>query len=196
MNDFRTLVLDTARVITTAEGWGAVKMARLASEVGVSRQTLHTQFGTRAELGDELSAREVKRIAAGIEVEARDASDVVGAVRAAVRYTLNCAANDPFVHAMLVSARSGDDVLLPLVSSRSTPILSVARNLLTAMVARHLPDADPVRTQRMADAVTRLTVSHAVLPEHDIDVVATELAHLFALGLETYETTRFQHAGS
>ena len=45
----RDLVLDAARATTLESGWRAVRMGALATEVGLSRQALHAEFGTKAD---------------------------------------------------------------------------------------------------------------------------------------------------
>ena len=46
----RDRLCDAAVGVITSEGWARVTMARLADEVGVSRQTVYNEIGTKADL--------------------------------------------------------------------------------------------------------------------------------------------------
>ena len=48
----RERILDATAGITIGGGWAAVSMGKVASAVGVSRQTVHTEIGTKAELAE------------------------------------------------------------------------------------------------------------------------------------------------
>ena len=43
----RARIVAEASVLTTESGWSAVTMARLAERVGVSRQTVYNEIGTK-----------------------------------------------------------------------------------------------------------------------------------------------------
>ena len=53
-------ILDATAGITIGGGWASVSMGKVASAVGVSRQTVHTEVGTKAELAEALVIREVE----------------------------------------------------------------------------------------------------------------------------------------
>ena len=52
----RDRLLEAAVELTTTAGWAKVTMARLADEVGVSRQTVYNEIGTKNDL-DRKSTR-------------------------------------------------------------------------------------------------------------------------------------------
>jgi AcrR family transcriptional regulator len=53
----RELALDAARDVVLDRGWAAVRMGAIAKEIGISRQTLHGEFGTKDDLGNALVMR-------------------------------------------------------------------------------------------------------------------------------------------
>ena len=48
----RERLLDAAYEMLEASGWSSVTMSKLATTVGVSRQTVHTELGTRHKLAN------------------------------------------------------------------------------------------------------------------------------------------------
>ncbi|MDO9495779.1 MAG: TetR/AcrR family transcriptional regulator, partial [Nocardioides sp.] len=82
----RERVLDGAVRLTSEVGWSQVTMARLADEVGVSRQTVYNEMGTKKGLAEAMILRELDRFLAVVTVAFDDHDeDLVGAVRAAAR---------------------------------------------------------------------------------------------------------------
>lgn len=180
----RDAFLDAAQEITVTSGWHRVRMNVVAARVGVSRQTLHAEFGTREALGQALIMRETERFLQGVaERLKRHPGRLSTAVSAAVEYTLRRAAEDPLLHTMLTSARGGDDSLLPLLTTRSEPVLHAASAALRAYADELYPDLDPERVAEVVDNVVRLTVSHIVLPADRPDVIARRLGQLVLDGL-------------
>src|ERR687898_1804425 len=62
----RDRLCDAAVHVLTTEGWGRVTMARLADEVGVSRQTVYNEIGTKSDLAEAVVLRELDRFLAGV----------------------------------------------------------------------------------------------------------------------------------
>lgn len=184
----RDAFLDAAKDITVTDGWHRLRMAAVAARLGVSRQTLHSEFGTREALGQALIMRETQRFLDGVaECLQRHPGSLGRAVCEAVRYTLDRAADDPLLHTVLTSARGGDDSLLPLLTTRSEPVLHAATAALRAHAAEHYPDLDPERVAAVVDNVVRLTVSHVVLPVDPPEAVGRRLGQLVLDGLHLPE---------
>ena len=57
----RERVIDAAVTLTTEVGWAQVTMARLADAVGVSRQTVYNEIGTKPRLAEAMILRELDR---------------------------------------------------------------------------------------------------------------------------------------
>src|SRR4051812_8931868 len=105
----RERVIDAAVVLTTEHGWAHVTMGRLADAVGVSRQTVYNEIGTKPRLAEAMILRELDRFL-GVVTVAFDAhaDDLVGAIRGASRAVLERSADNPLLHA-IVSATHGAD---------------------------------------------------------------------------------------
>lgn len=181
----REAMLDAAHESTVEGGWGAVRMGAVAARVGVSRQTLHTEFGTKDALGQALILRETERFLLGVtEALDRHPGRLGPALRAAITYTLSSTAANPLLQTVLTSARSGgDETLLPLLTSRSEPLLHRSSDVLCAWVGNHHPELDAAVVADVVDSVVRLVVSHAVLPQERPGVVAERIARLAERGL-------------
>ena len=145
-------------------GWDRVRMGAVAAEVGVSRPTLYKEFGDKDGLGRALVEEETQRFLTGVRATLdQSAGDLPGAVRAAVLFTLDEAARSPLLRAVLTSTRDDAAGLLPLLTTRSAPLIDSARRVVVAWLAEHV-DADLRDVEEAADAAVRLVISHLVAP--------------------------------
>lgn len=158
----REALLDAARDAVASGAWARVRMADLARTAGVSRQTLYNEFGTRDGLAAALAAREGERFRAGaVAAFAATPGDAGQALGAAAAWAMRAAAGDPVVTAALADEAGG---LLPLLTTRSEPLLApIAAALVEAVLGRD-PAVDPGTAARAAGTVVRLAVSYLVLP--------------------------------
>jgi AcrR family transcriptional regulator len=147
--------------------------------VGVSRQTLHAVFGTKDALGQALVLRVTDRFLVGVaEVLDRSGDQLGEAVTAAVTWTLLRADEDPMVHTVLTSSRTGGDTtMLPLLAT-SEPLLHRATDALQAWICGRRPDLDTAAVREVVDTVVRLVVSHTVVPVDPPEVVGRRLGRL------------------
>ncbi len=181
----RDAMLAAAHRLAIARGWGAVRMGAVAAEVGVSRQTLHTEFGTKEALGQALVLSVTEQFLLGV-TKALDEhhGHLRDGLRAAVDFTLRLAERDPLLQTVLASSRAvGDATLLPLLTSRSQPLLSRASDALQTWIAGHHPELDAGQVADVVDSVVRLVVSHVVLPVDPPESVAIRIATLAERGL-------------
>lgn len=194
----RDLALDAARDVALDRGWGAVRMGHVAAAIGTSRQTLHAEFGTKDDLGLALVMREVSVLFEGIsERLAGHPGDLGGAVEDAVTFTLHETADNRLLQTALSgSAAGGDESLLPLLTTRSEPLLNGAVELFGDWVASQWPDLDADVSRIMVESVARLLISHAVLPIKTPEAAAQDLAHVACrcLGFTDPHTTHAQVA--
>lgn len=173
----REALLDAAYARTVAEGWHAMRMADVAADAGLSRQTLYNEFGTKPALGEALVLRETERFLDAITRHLHDAPSPVEAVAAAVGYTLREGAEDTLLKAVLTSAQGGDDSLLPFLT-RSEPVLHASSDVLVEFLVAEWPEFERSDVELVVDALVRLTVSHLVLPIDPPEVTAARLARL------------------
>ncbi|MFP5219705.1 MAG: TetR family transcriptional regulator [Actinomycetes bacterium] len=178
----RDLLLDAAADAVVAGEWARTRMADVARAAGLSRQTLYYEFGSKDGLAQALALREAERYVDGADAAraGHDASPAE-ALRARVEYTLRAAADNPLLKAVLTdSSVDGGGGLLPYITSRAEQLHEVAARRTTAQLLAQWPQlpADDVRLA--ADVVTRLTLSHLVLPGGRPEQVADDVARLVA----------------
>jgi AcrR family transcriptional regulator len=172
----REAALDAAAEEVLARGWRGLQVRTVATRTGVSRQTLYKTFGDKHGLSQALVLRHAHQLLEQVDHAMADCSTLHERWAAAVHTTLAAAEGDPLVKAVLLSDSS--DEFLPLITSRGAPVLDLARRGLTALVLRHHPDLDPVRVETAADAATRMTLSHLVLPQQPTEKTAADIAEL------------------
>lgn len=181
----RERVLATAHQHTVERGWERVRVGEVAVESGVSRPTLYREFGNKDGLGEALMTREAERFFAAIATALAEHDDVAEAVAAATRLTLEQAAENPLLRAVLTGSRSGDAGLLPFLTSRSESIRESARALLATWLEQQRPELPPSTVEETVDAVVRLVISHVVAPALDPVDVGQRVAHLVLALLRT-----------
>lgn len=157
----RERLLDAAYEAVADRGFDKLRMAHLAGAVGVSRQTLYSEFPSKEAVGEALFRRELERCLVGIQA-GLDAhrDDLRAAVEAAVGFTLTLAGRNPLIKAMLTS--TGEDGLLSYPTTRSAATFDMATAMVDAYVTEAWPTVDPVARELAVDAAVRLTASHIV----------------------------------
>lgn len=176
----RELALDATRDVVLEHGWSAVRMGSVAAAVGISRQSLHAEFGTKQDLGDALVLREASLFFDGIsELLAEHPGDLAAAVEAAGRFILEVPRDNPLLATILTRAPADGDVsLLPLLTTRGDTLIGQAVTVFGAWVAAQWPDLDPRDARLMVESVVRLAVSHILTPTAATATVAADLAQL------------------
>lgn len=176
----RQLLLDAAADVVVAGGWSRARMADVARAAGVSRQTLYYEFGSKDGLAQALALREAQRYADGAEA-ARSAEDTSPAavLRAGVEYTLREAADNPLLKAVLTDGYDeGGNGLLPLLTTRADALHAAAAERCAAHLLATWPALPHDDVRLVADLVTRLIVSHLILPGAPAEQVADDVARL------------------
>lgn len=174
----RDRLLDAAARITAADGWGAVTMAKVADEVGVSRQTVYNELGSKPRIAEELVMRELGRFLEIVRTRMAAESGLVEALRSACEGTLESAAADPLMKAILASAHTGGSDLLPLLTTDAQGLIGTASDVVLETLAEQgfstaLTDAE-LRTA--VDAVIRLVLSHVMQSAKPPAVAAADIA--------------------
>lgn len=176
----REHALDAAREIVLDRGWSAVRMGSVASAIGISRQSLHAEFGTKDDLGTALVQRETSIFFDGIrELLDRHPGDLAGAVHDAGRYILDATRDNPLLQTILTRAPADDDAsLLPLITTRGEPLIDRGVQILGGWVGAQWPTLEPADTQLMVESVVRLALSHIVTATKSTTAAARDLARL------------------
>jgi AcrR family transcriptional regulator len=178
--ELRDRALDGAAAAVLEHGWERVRLAELARQTGLSRATLHRQFGGRIGLGQALLAREAHRVLAETVGALHQAPTWDAGIRAAVGTTLRAAKDRPLLAAVL-EAQHGDTSLLPLLTTRSGPIIVEARRMLTRYLREHHPRQSPSYLADVADTLVRATLSQLATP--DVEEAAADRLHRLATHL-------------
>lgn len=175
----REHALRATQTMTVEKGWPRVRLSEVATAIGVSRPTLYKEFGDKRGLGEALILQETERFLLGVAgVLEQHPGDAARGIAAAVDYTLAEAEASPLLHSILTAARAGDDDVLPMLTTRSKPVLDAATRTLAAWFAEHFPELDQADVDDGAEALVRLTVSHLVLPTGDRASTAQRLARI------------------
>ncbi len=163
----RERALEVARGLTLSRGWQQVRFIEVADSVGVSRPTMYSEFGSKAGLGTALVLAETTDFLTGLVDSISDRSDdLAGAAKAALRYTVVAAHENPLLHGMLTNA--GDAGLLLLLTSQSGPVLPAAISVLTQWFTENFPQQPATELGELIEALVRLTLSHLVQPTHPL----------------------------
>jgi hypothetical protein len=175
----RELALDAARDVVLDRGWAAVRMGAIATAVGISRQSLHGEFGTKDELGDALVMRETTAFLDGVQARlAEHPGDLAGGVADAAEFMLSATRDDPLLQTILTRtpANGGDQSLLPLLTTRGEPLIEHAVRIVSGWVTEQCPSTNPADVQMMAESVVRLAQSHLLTPTKTPAEAARDLA--------------------
>lgn len=175
----RARALDAAHALLLEKGWDKVRFGQIAESARVSRPTLYALFGDKVGLAEALVLRETAAFLDGVAAAlAAHPADLRAAVRAAVAFTLEEAGRNPVLHAILTSTRGGSESLLPMLTTRSGPIITAATEVLVSWLAVAAPQIPDATAREGIDALVRLVVSHLVLPAPDPTSTADRLAGL------------------
>lgn len=175
----RELALDATRQVVLEQGWAAVRMGAIAARIGISRQSLHAEFGTKDDLGNALVMRELEEFFGGVQARlAEHPRDLAGGISAAAAYIVTEARDNPLLERVLTrSAATGDDPsLLPLLTVRGEPLIDSAIAVVRDWVVGQWPAADPAEVRVMVESVVRLCQSHILTPTKTPTEVAADLA--------------------
>ena len=177
----RDRVVTAASALTVEEGWARVTMARVAERVGVSRQTVYNEVGSKPELAQAMIRAELERFLGWVSgAFDQHPGDVVAGVEEAVRSVLDHARDNPLLHAVVSATHGADTELLPLLTTHSSSLLEVAKSVLRERVgpAADTP-GDPRQQRRLdtaVDMVVRTVLSHVMAPGASSDRTASDVA--------------------
>lgn len=161
----RERLIDAAIRFTSDHGWSALTMAKLAHRVGVSRQTVYNELGSKPQLAEAMVMAELARFLEVVDTAFRShPADLVDAVREAARSVLVLAADNPLLRAVLATRQGAESDLLPLLTTHSAPLLDMAREMIRQHVARYDTGLEPARAESLIDMVVRLVLSHVMQP--------------------------------
>ena len=161
----RERVVEAAVRLTSEVGWSQVTMAKLADEVGVSRQTVYNEIGTKAGLAEAMILRELDRFLAIVTIAFdRHPRDIVAAIRGACVGVLEHAQDNRLLHAVVSATHGADTELLPLLTTHAESLLGVAKVVLVDRIEPYDVDLDRRHLEAAIDTVVRVVLSHVMQP--------------------------------
>jgi AcrR family transcriptional regulator len=165
--------------LTTAHGWSHVTMARLADVVGVSRQTVYNEIGTKNALAEAMILAELERFL-GVVDRAFDQhpDDLPEAIRAAAEAVLELAQDNRLLHAVVSATHGADTELLPLLTTHGGTLLGTAKLVIEQRVASYDVALDPALLGAAIDMVVRTVLSHIMQPSASPAETAADIAWL------------------
>jgi len=179
----REQLLDAASARFVADGWPSVTMAKLAADVGVSRQTVYNEFGAKSRIADELVMREVGRLLDTVREQLANERELLAAIGSAVAALLGEASENPLVKVIVSSAHTGTgDEILPLLTTRALGLIENATEIIVVSLAEfgHVTGLEPAVEREVVDSIVRLVLSHVMQPAASPDQDAAKITRLIA----------------
>jgi AcrR family transcriptional regulator len=173
----RQRIVQAAVSLTAEVGWARVTMATVADRVGVSRQTVYNEVGTKPGLAEAMILHELDRFL-GVVNLAFDAhpDDLVGAIRAASRDVLVLAKDNPLLHAVVSATHGADTELLPLLTTHAESLLAAAKVVIADRIEAYDVGLDEEHLEAAIDMVVRVVLSHVMQPSAPPERTADDLA--------------------
>ncbi|CAA9357891.1 MAG: Transcriptional regulator, AcrR family [uncultured Nocardioidaceae bacterium] len=181
----RERIVAEAVVLTTTDGWASVTMARLADAVGVSRQTVYNEVGSKPALAEAMILEELARflqlVDAAFEAET---TDLGSAIERAVADVLTYADANPLLHAVVSATHGADTELLPLLTTNAGSLLEAVKDVVRTRVAPYDLTIDDDHLDPAIDMVVRVVLSHVMQPSAEPARTAADIAWIARRVLE------------
>lgn len=183
----RRPIIAAAIELTARSGWSSVTMARLAEVVGVSRQTVYNEIGSKTALAEAMVSHELARFLSVVDTAfERHPDDLVEAFYEAVRAVLELADDNLLLQAIASATHGTAHELLPLLTTQAGSLLKQAKAMLATRVPAYRPDLTDEQLTAVIDVVVRTVLSHVMQPSDTPARTADALAWVAArvLGLD------------
>jgi AcrR family transcriptional regulator len=173
----RQRLVASAVELTLAHGWAQVTMARLAAEVGVSRQTVYNEVGGKPALAEAMILAELERFLTVVgDAFDRHPTDLVAAIEAACASVLEAAQGNDLLKAVVTATHGADTELLPLLTTHAESLLAVAKQVVGERIAGYDVPLDDDHREAAIDMVVRVVLSHVMQPSATPQDTAADLA--------------------
>ena len=176
-SSLRQRIIAAAVDLTARSGWSSVTMSRLAATVGVSRQTVYNEIGSKPALAESMVLEELGRFLSIVEhAFDRHPTDLSGSIHDAALGVLELAEDNTLLHAIVSATHGAGTELLPLLTTHAGSLLGTAK----AMVADRLRPIElpftPDQVAALIDTVVRLVLSHVMQPTDSPARTADDIA--------------------
>ncbi|MFE7723598.1 TetR family transcriptional regulator [Nocardia rhizosphaerihabitans] len=185
----REEALDYARRLVCADGWSAVKMCRVAEEIGISRQALYREFGSRQALAEALIGREVDVFLSGVVEGLRaNPEDAVDGMVQAAGFALRFSIDNALLQAILSECDGRGNGLLRVLTTDPETVFMRANGTIAGVVReQYMTDfASDEAVDLSVEVLVRLTLSHLQQPRGPVDHAVAQIRQVLASLLHTY----------
>jgi AcrR family transcriptional regulator len=170
-------VVAAAGELTLEVGWAQVTMGKLAERVGVSRQTVYNEVGSKPRLAEEMVLAELVKFLAVVDRAFDDRpDDLVEAIRGAARGVLELARTNALLQAVVSASYGAETELLPLLTTRNDALVATANQAVRARVTAYRIPIGDRDLDAAIDMVVRLVLSHVVHPVGEPAATADDIA--------------------
>ena len=187
--DVRTMherVVAAAADLTLEVGWAGVTMGKLAVRVGVSRQTVYNEVGSKPQLAEQMVLAELSKFLAAVDVAFdRHPTDLIAAIRDASRGVLELAQTNALLQAVVSRSYGAETELLPLLTTRNDALVLAATQAVEARIGAYPIDLDDRQRGAAVDMVVRLVLSHVIHPTGAPEATADDIAWIAGQALRT-----------
>lgn len=183
----RNRIIVAAARLTCADGWSKVTMGRLATEAGVSRQTIYNTVGSREALAEAMVLAESAKFVLKIAEAFDDHPDnLLAGAHAAVENSLVFAQGNDLLRAIISATHGADTELLPLLTTHSQSLLGTVKAVIQDRADRYTIPLEPEQITAVIDIVVRTSMSHVMQPSATPRETADRITWLVArvLGFE------------
>ena len=172
-------VVAAAAALTLEVGWAGVTMGKLAERVGVSRQTVYNEVGSKPRLAEEMVLAELAKFLAVVDAAFdRHRDSLVDAIRAAARGVLDLARSNALLQAVVSASYGAETELLPLLTTRNDALVLATTDAVRQRVVTYPLAIDERHLDAAIDMVVRLVLSYVVHPTGTPDDTADDIAWL------------------
>ncbi|CRK58102.1 Transcriptional regulator, TetR family [Alloactinosynnema sp. L-07] len=173
----RQRIIAAAAELTVTSGWASVTMSRLAEIVGVSRQTVYNEIGSKPALAEAMVLDELARFLAVVDKAfEHHPGDLIPAITEAVRGALELAQGNTLLHAVVSATHGADTELLPLLTTHAGSLLSTAKAVVADRLRPFDLALDEHELEVVIDMVVRLVLSHVMQPSATPAQTADDIA--------------------
>jgi AcrR family transcriptional regulator len=178
----RESVLTAVDELVTHDGWAATSIERVAKAVGISRQTVYNEFGSRQSLAEAYILHRLDALLAGVDEVVRESDDLEEGMRAGITRFFDMV-DEPLIRTVLSGSgdRSGLTALLRQVNEHTTVHLA-------DLIRSIRPNISVEDAVILADSVARLAVAHALAPTLDPKVAVDRMVRLAHIVLQAMDS--------
>ncbi|MGJ9411370.1 TetR/AcrR family transcriptional regulator [Aeromicrobium sp. CF4.19] len=183
----RDRLLDATREMVETSGWASVTMARVAAVVGVSRQTVHNEIGTRQDLAQALALRELSAFLDVVRARMSAEPDIISGIRGACVGVLVFAESSLLVRTIVTSVPHEHDAeLLKTITTESGQIVDVAGTVVKQCITEGFAPLplDDAELDVAVETVVRLVLSAITRPSKPPAETADDIAWIVGLALQ------------